>query len=195
MNLADHLQQQLADAIAVQEAVLETLVEPLTLAVERLLRCLMADGKILACGNGTGAALAQLFGASLVHRFEAERPGLPALCLAADGVLASGIANADGHDRVYARQIEALGAPGDLLLVVSDDGNDASLLAALEAAQDKDLGVIALTGHDGGRLAEALGEADILLCVPAHTPARIHEAQLLVLDGLCEGIDFSLLGA
>ncbi len=195
MSLADHLAQQLTDAIAVQEAVLETLVEPLARAVERMLRCLMADGKILACGNGAGAALAQLFTASLVHRFEAERPGLAALSLTADAAITSGIAANAGQDRVYARQIEALGAPGDLLLVVSDDGNDASLLAALEAAQDKDLGVIALTGHDGGRLAEALGEANILLCVPAHTPARIHEAQLLVLDGLCEGIDFSLLGA
>jgi len=195
MNLADHLQQQLADALAVQASVLETLVEPLTAAVERLLRCLMADGKILACGNGPGAALAQIFTASLMHRFEAHRPALSALCLAVDAVLASGIANADGHDRVYARQIEALGAPGDLLLAISDDGNDANLLAALEAAQDKDMGVIALTGHDGGRLAEALGEMDILLCVPAQTPAHIHEAQLLALDGLCEGIDFSLLGA
>ncbi|MFN3593416.1 MAG: SIS domain-containing protein [Thiobacillaceae bacterium] len=195
MDLTDHLQQQLTDAIAVQEAVLEGMVEPLVLAVERLLRCLMADGKILACGNGAGAALAQLFAASLVHRFEAERPGLAALSLTADAAITSGIANSAGQDRVYARQIEALGAPGDLLLLVSDDGEDASLLAALEAAQDKDLGVIALTGHDGGRLAEALREEDILLCVPAHTPARIHEAQLLVLDGLCEGIDFSLLGA
>lgn len=195
MSLAEHLQQQFTDAIAVQEAVLETLVEPLALTVERMLRCLMADGKILACGNGAGAALVQLFTASLVHRLETERPGLPALSLAAEGPLASGIANADGHERVYARQVEVLGAPGDVLLVVSDDGNDANLLAAVEAAHDKDLGVIALAGHDGGRLAELLRDEDILLSVPAHTPARVHEAQLLVLDGLCEGIDFSLLGA
>lgn len=195
MSLADHLEQQLADAIAVQEAVREALMAPLAQTVERLLRCLMADGKILACGNGAGAALAQLFTASLVHRFEAERPGLAALSLTADTAITSGIAASVGQDRVYARQIEALGAPSDLLLLISDDGNDANLFAALEAAMDKDIGVIALTGHDGGRLAQALREEDILLCVPAHTPARIHEAQLLVLNVLCEGIDFSLLGA
>jgi D-sedoheptulose 7-phosphate isomerase len=195
MSLSDHLHQQFLDSIATQESALEALVEPIALAVERMLRCLMHDGKILVCGNGASASHAQLFAATLVNRFEAERPGLAAIALCADTAVLSAIAADHDYARVYSRQVEALGAPGDLLLAISASGNARGVLEAVATAQDKDMGVIALTGGDGGELAVMLREEDILLCAPAENAARIRETHLLTLHCLCEGIDYSLLGA
>lgn len=195
MSLSEHLQQQFVDSIAAQESALEVLVEPIALAVERMVHCLMHDGKILVCGNGASATQAQLFASALVNRFEAERPGLAAIALTADTAIVSAVANDYDYARVFARQVEALGAPGDLLLAISASGNARSVLEAVLTAQDKDMGVIALTGRDGGRLAALLREEDILLCAPAESSARIREVHLLSLHCLCEGIDYSLLGA
>lgn len=195
MSLTDHLQQQFLDSIAAQESALEVMLEPIALAVERMVRCLMHDGKILVCGNGASATHAQLYASALVNRFEAERPGLAAIALSADTAILSAIAADFDYGRVYARQVEALGAPGDLLLAISASGNARSVLEAVATAQDKDMGVIALTGRNGGEVAEALREEDILLCAPAESAARIREVHLLTLHCLCEGIDYSLLGA
>lgn len=195
MSLSEHLQQQFVDSIATQEAALEVLVEPIALTVERMVHCLMHDGKILVCGNGASSTHAQLFAAALVNRFEAERPGLAAIALSADMAVVSAIANDHDYSRVFARQVEALGAPGDLLLAISASGNARSVLEAVLTAQDKDMGVIALTGRDGGQLAASLREEDTLLCAPAESSARIREVHLLSLHCLCEGIDYSLLGA
>lgn len=195
MSLSEHLQQQFLDSIATQESALEVLVEPIALAVERMVHCLMHDGKILVCGNGASSTQAQLLAAALVNRFEAERPGLAAIALTADTAVVSAIANDCDYARVYARQVEALGAPGDLLLAISASGQARNVLAAVLTAQDKDMGVIALTGGDGGQLAAALREEDVLLCAPGESTARIREVHLLTLHCLCEGIDYSLLGA
>lgn len=194
MSLSEHLQQQFLDSIAAQESALEVMVEPIALAVDRMVRCLMHDGKILVCGNGASASHAQLFASALVNRFEAERPGLAAIALTADTAVLSAIANDQDYARVFARQVEALGAPTDLLLAISASGNAHSVLQAVATAQDKDMGVIALTGRDGGELAHTLREEDILLCAPAESAARIREVHLLTLHCLCEGIDYSLLG-
>ncbi len=195
MSLSEHLQRQFLDSIATQESALEVMLEPITRAVERMVRCLMHDGKILVCGSGASATHAQLFAAALVNRFEAERPGLSAIALNADTAVVSAIAADFDYTRVFSRQVEALGAPGDLLLTISASSNTRSLREAAATAQDKDMGVIALTGRDGGELAVSLREEDILLCAPAETAARIREVHLLTLHCLCEGIDYSLLGA
>lgn len=195
MSLSEHLQQQFLDSIAIQEAALAVLAEPLALTVERMVHCLMHDGKILVCGNGASATQAQLFAAALVNRFEAERPGLAAIALTADAAVVTAIANDHDYARVFARQVESLGAPGDLLLAISASGHARSVLEAVLTAQDKDMGIIALTGRDGGQLAASLRAEDILLCAPAESGARIREVHLLSLHCLCEGIDHSLLGA
>lgn len=195
MSLSERLQQQFLDSIASQEAALEVLLEPIALCVERMVHCLMHDGRILVCGNGASSTQAQLFVAALINRFEAERPGLAAIALNADTAVVSAIADDHDYARVFARQVEALAAPGDLLLAISASGNSRSVLEAVRTAQDKEMGVIALTGRDGGRLAAALREEDILLRAPAETGARIREVHLLSLHCLCEGIDYSLLGA
>ncbi len=195
MSLAEHLQQQFLVSIATLESALEVLVQPMAQAVERMVQCLMHDGRIFACGNGAAAAQAQSFVAALVDRFEAERPGLAAIALTADSTVMSAIAAGSDYNRVFARQVEALGAPGDLLLAITASGNTSSVLEAVATAQDKEMGVIALIGGDGGRLAATLRDEDILLLAPGDSLARIREVHLLALHCLCEGIDYSLLGA
>lgn len=195
MTPSERIQQLFYDSIATKQAAAETLVEPIAQAVERMVRCLMAEGKIMACGNGGSAADAQHFASELVNRFEADRPGLAALALTTDTSTLTSIANDFDYSRVFARQVEALGSPGDLLLAITTSGNSRSVLEAVHAAQEKDMGVIALTGRDGGQLAGRLREEDVLICVPAESTARIQEVHLLAIHCLCDGIDYSLLGA
>ena len=163
-------------------------------AVEALVQCLLADGKVLACGNGGSAADAQHFAAELVNRFEYDRPGLAAIALTTDSSILTSVANDDCYANVFARQTLALGHEGDVLLAISTSGNSASVLRAVDAARERRMRTIALSGRDGGRLAEQMGEDDILICVPADSTARIQEVHLLTIHCLCDGIDNLLLG-
>lgn len=159
-----------------------------------ILNCLTQGGKILACASGASAASAQIFAALMVNRFEHERPGLAAIALAADTSILTSIADDHGYDQVFARQIKALGLPGDVLLVLADGANLPGVLAAVDAAHARGMSVIAMTGRDGGAVAEQMGEVDVLMCVPAETDARIHEIHLLSLHCLCDAVDSVLLG-
>lgn len=163
-------------------------------AAELVLQCILRDGKVLSCGNGGSAADAQHFSSKMMSRFEHERPGLPAIALTTDTSTLTSIANDLAFDQVFARQISALGLPGDVLLAISTSGSSPNILAAAEAARDRDMTVIALTGHDGGRLAEQLSDRDVLICVPADSAARIQEIHLLVIHCLCDAVDSALLG-
>jgi D-sedoheptulose 7-phosphate isomerase len=156
--------------------------------------CLFADGKILACGNGGSAADAQHFAAELVGRFERERPELPALSLATDTSLLTAVANDYAFEQVFARQVRALGSKGDVLLAISTSGNSGNVVAAVDAAHERDMRVVALTGNGGGRLAERLGGGDVHICVPHSRTARIQEVHLLAIHCLCDAIDHTLLG-
>jgi len=156
---------------------------------------LTSGNKILACGNGGSAADAQHFAAELVGRFERERPGLAAIALTTDSSIVTAIGNDYGYNIVFARQVEALGQPGDILLAISTSGNSANVIAAIEAARQREMTVIALTGKGGGRIGDMLDEFDIHLCVPSDRTARIQEVHLLTLHCLCDGIDEALLGA
>lgn len=194
MSLSERIYQHFQDGAAILSESGEILSEAIAMAAERVMQCLMAEGKVLACGNGGSAAAAQQFAASFLHRYEAERPGLPAIALTTDTSTLTAIANDQDYSRVFARQVEALGAPRDLLLAISTGGHSANVVEAVRAAQAKDMGVIALTGQDGGRLAALLREDDVLICVPSESTARIREVHLLTLHCLCDSIDFLLLG-
>ncbi|MFZ0105936.1 MAG: SIS domain-containing protein [Thiobacillus sp.] len=159
-----------------------------------ILNCLTQGGKILACGNGASAASAQIFAALMVNRLEHERPGLAAIALAADTSMLTSIADDHGYDQVFARQIKALGLPGDVLLLLTDGANQAGMLGAVDAAHARGMNVIAMAGRDGGAMAEQMREVDVLMCVPAETDARIHEIHLLSLHCLCDAVDSILLG-
>lgn len=158
-----------------------------------LARQLGNGGKILACGNGGSAADAQHFSSELVNRFERERPGLPAIALTTDTSTLTSIANDFGYHRVFARQVEALGHPGDALLAISTSGGSANVLAAMDAARGRGMITVALTGRDGGAMATRIGPEDVEIRVPAQSTARIQEVHILVIHCLCDLIDELLL--
>ena len=130
----------------------------------------------------------------MVNRFEQDRPGLAAIALTADTATLTSIANDHAYDQIFARQIKALGHPGDVLLAISTSGNSASVVLAAQAARARGIHVIALTGRSGGSLAEQMTDADVFLCAPAESTARIQEIHLLVIHCLCDAVDSVLLG-
>jgi D-sedoheptulose 7-phosphate isomerase len=149
---------------------------------------------ILACGNGGSACDAQHFAAEMVGRFERERPELPAISLATDTSILTAVANDYAFEQIFAKQVRALGARGDVLLAISTSGNSGNVIAAIEAARDRDMRVVALTGRGGGRIGTLLGENDVHVCVPHERTARIQEVHLLAIHCLCDAIDNALLG-
>ncbi|NBS96399.1 MAG: SIS domain-containing protein, partial [Betaproteobacteria bacterium] len=150
--------------------------------------------RLLICGNGGSAADAQHLAAELIGRFERERPALPAIALTTDSSILTALSNDYRFDEVFSRQVRGLGGPGDLLLAISTSGNSVNILRAIEAAHEREMGVIALTGQGGGRIATQLRESDLLLAVPHTRTARIQEVHLLILHCLCDGVDALLLG-
>jgi D-sedoheptulose 7-phosphate isomerase len=176
-----------------QEAALP-LAPEIARAASVLTECLLADGKILSCGNGGSAADAQHFAAELVGRFERERPELPAIALTTDTSLLTAIANDYSFEQIFAKQVCALGARGDVLLAISTSGSSGNVIAAIEAARAREMRVVALTGKGGGRIGELLEPGDVHLCVPHARTARIQEVHLLMIHCLCDIIDATLLG-
>lgn len=172
----------------------DALAPLIAIAAETMTTCLFADGRILACGNGGSAADAQHFAAELVGRFERERPELPAIALTTDTSILTAIANDYAFEQVFAKQVRALGRKGDVLLAISTSGNSANVVAAIDAAREREMHVVALTGKGGGRIGELLLEGDVNICVPHDRTARIQEVHLLAIHCLCDAIDRTLLG-
>ena len=192
--LEQRIQQQFFDSADLKYAAAEVLSKPIVDAVSALVGCITAGGKVLSCGNGGSAGDAQHFAAEFVGRFERERPGLAAIALTTDTSILTAIGNDYDFTSIFSKQIQALGAPGDVLLAISTSGNSANVVAAVEAARAKEMVVIALTGHKGGKLREMLQETDVMICVPHERTARIQEVHLLVLHCLCDAVDLQLLG-
>ena len=194
MDLVARIAGNFRDSANLKLSAMETLAPSIAAAVERMVACLNDDGKIMSCGNGGSAADAQHFSSELLNRFEAERPGLAAIALTTDSSTLTSIANDYDYEQVFARQIRALGHPDDVLLAISTSGNSRNVIAAVHAAHEAQMTVVALTGRAGGAMTEALEPRDIHICVPATVTARIQEVHLLVLHCLCDGIDCLLLG-
>jgi D-sedoheptulose 7-phosphate isomerase len=193
----ERIQQHFRDSAAVKLAAVETLALPIAAAVDTMFGALANGNRILACGNGGSAAAAQHFAAGLIGRFERERPGLPAVALTTDTSVLTALANHYAYDEIFARQIRALGQPGDVLLAISTSGHSANVLAAIDAAHEREMVVIALTGNGGADNSGADGaltDIDISICVPSEDAARIQEVHLLTIHCLCDGIDAMLLG-
>lgn len=194
MDLIERISQHFRDSAQTKLDATELLAAPISDAVQAMVACLLNDGKILACGNGGSAGDAQHFAAELVGRFEAERQELAAIALTTDSSILTAVANDYNFEVVFAKQVRALGRPGDVLLAISTSGNSGNVIKAIEAAHDNDLTVVALTGKGGGRIGQMLRDGDIHLCVPADRTARIQETHLLAIHCLCDGIDCLLLG-
>ena len=192
--LEQRIQQQFFDSADLKYAAAEVLARPIADAVSALVGSITAGGKVLACGNGGSAADAQHFAAEFVGRFERERPGLAAIALTTDSSILTAIGNDYDFNSIFSKQVQALGAPGDVLLAISTSGNSSNVIAAIEAAHAKEMVVVAMTGHKGGRMRELLTETDVLICVPHERTARIQEVHLLTLHCLCDAVDLQLLG-
>jgi D-sedoheptulose 7-phosphate isomerase len=160
-----------------------------------MVNSLLNEGKILTCGNGGSAGDAQHFSSELLNRFERERPSLPALALTTDSSSISSLAKDYCEDEIFSKQIRALGQPGDVLLAISTSGNSGNVLQAIQAAHDRDMLVVALTGRDGGAMASLLLPEDSEIRVPARATARIQEVHLLAIHCLCDLIDRQLFGS
>ena len=194
MDLISRISRHFTDSAQTKLDAIEMLAGPIAEAAQRMVDCLLGNGKILACGNGGSAADAQHFAAELVGRFEIERQGLAAIALTTDSSIMTAVANDYSYQQIFDKQVRALGQPGDVLLAISTSGNSANVIEAIRAAHDNDLTVVALTGKGGGQIGEMLGERDVHICVPAERTARIQEVHLLTIHCLCDGIDCLLLG-
>ncbi|HSN32207.1 MAG TPA: phosphoheptose isomerase [Ideonella sp.] len=192
--LEQRIQQQFFDSADLKYQSAEALAKPIAEAVSTLLGCITSGGKVLVCGNGGSASDAQHFAAEFVGRFERERPGLAAIALTTDTSILTAVGNDYDFSQVFAKQVQALGVPGDVLIAISTSGNSANVLAAVDAARAKDMTVIALTGRGGGKLREKLHDTDVHVCVPHERTARIQEVHLLVIHCLCDAVDLQLLG-
>ncbi len=170
------------------------LAGPIEEATELMFAALANGNKILACGNGGSAADCQHFAAELVGRFERERLPLPALALTTDTSILTALANDYSFNEVFAKQVQAFGQAGDVLLAISTSGNSTSILNAVNAAHEREMLVVALTGKGGGALAKLLSDADVNICVPHDRTCRIQEVHLLTIHVLCDGIDAALFG-
>ena len=174
-------------------------IEPMTpLIVETskmLVQALLNDNKILCCANGSSISASQQFASHLLNQFRQERPSLPAISLSNDSTTITSIAAHGSFNEIYSRQIRALGHKGDILLAVSSTGNESNLVHAIKASKDREMGLVILSGANGGDMASLLAPEDIELRVPAINPSRIQEMHLLIAHCLCELIDYQLFGA
>jgi D-sedoheptulose 7-phosphate isomerase len=194
MDLAAHLRQHFEEGIELRRRMAETLPAVIAAAGTALAEALRSGHKALSCGNGGSAADAQHFAAEIVGRFERERPGMPAIALTTDTSALTAIANDYDFDRVFSKQVEALGARGDVLLAISTSGNSRNVIEAVKAAQAKGLVVIALTGRDGGVIGKMLAPGDFHVNVAHPRTMRIQEMHLTVVHCLCEVVDNAIYG-
>ena len=182
------------DSIETKKRAQDDLVAVIQDAGSLMVNILLNEGKILSCGNGGSAADAQHFSAELLNRFEKERPGLPALALTTDSSTLTAIANDYSFKQVFSKQVRAIGRSNDLLLAISTSGNSDNVIEAINAAHDRDISVVALTGKDGGAIAKILNQNDIEIRAPSERTARIQEVHLVIIHCLCDFIDTKLFG-
>jgi len=194
MDAVTRVAELFNDSIEIKQRAAEVLCPVVAEVAEALIKCLVEGHKLLVCGNGGSAADAQHFAAEMLNRFEAERPGLPAIALTTDSSTLTSIANDYQFSDVFARQVRALGQSGDVLLCITTSGGSANIVSAIEAAHDRDMPVVLLSGRDGGAAAVALVQGDLEIRVPSDSTARTQEVHILVLHCLCDLIDRSLLG-
>jgi phosphoheptose isomerase len=195
MNEINHYIQRAFEAsIETKRDSLVALEEAIGVASALLNQSLVGGHKILACGNGGSASDAQHFSSELLNRYDRDRPGLPAIALTTDSSTLTSIANDYDYRQIYSKQLTSLGQPGDVLLAISTSGQSPNIIDAIEAANNSDIPVIALTGKDGGAMAQVINENSIEIRVPSNVTARIQEVHILVIHILCELLDLQLLG-
>lgn len=193
-HIVDRIRANFTDSIQTKIHAADSILNIIAEASEEIVQSLLEGHKVLSCGNGGSACDALHFSSEMLNRFKQERPGLPAIALSADIPTLTAIANDYHFSDIFAKQVRALGQPGDILLAISTSGNSTNVVNAIKAAHDKQMIVIALTGCDGGKIVEFLQEKDIEIRVPANETARIQETHLLIIHCICDIIDYRLFG-
>jgi D-sedoheptulose 7-phosphate isomerase len=194
MDLISRIKQNFQDSINTKQMAADLLAEPLSTSAQMITQCLLGGGKVLSIGNGGSAGDAQHFSSEMLNRFEMERPGLPAIALTTDSSTLTSIANDYSYDQVFSKQVNALGQQGDILLAISTSGNSTNVNRAIQAAHDREMQVIALSGKQGGDMASLLTADDVEIRVPSDSTARIQEVHLLAIHCICDLVDHQLLG-
>jgi D-sedoheptulose 7-phosphate isomerase len=192
--LEQRIEQHFIDSADLKYHAAQVLSKPISAAIAAVLASVTSGGKVLACGNGGSAADAQHFAAEFVGRFERERPELGAIALTTDSSILTAVANDYSYEQIFAKQVRALGHSGDVLLAITTSGSSPNVLAAIQAAHERDMTVVALTGKGGGKMNQVLRETDVHICVPHDRTARIQEVHLLAIHCICDGVDVQLLG-
>lgn len=195
MELEERIIQQLHNSMEVNAVTIEQYTPLIAHAGELLLHCLVCENKIICCGNGASSSLGQYFTTLMMNRFKHERPGLPAVNLNTDGSTLSAICEDSNFVDALAKQIHALGQPGDILLIMTPHGRSSSLIQAIQAAHNRDMTVIVLNGGDGGDITALLSPDEIEICIPSDYHNLVHHAQFLVLASLSDLIDYQLFGS
>ena len=194
MDPVQRVKENFSESIQVKTEAAKILAPVIVAAAEAMTNCILGERKILSCGNGGSAADAQHFSAEMLNRFEMERPGLPALALTTDSSTLTSISNDYQFAEVFSKQIRALGQKGDVLLAFSTSGESHNIIHAIDAAHDRDMTVIVLTGREGGQIADMMKADDFELRVPSWSTARIQEVHIMIIHSLCDLIDRHLLG-
>lgn len=192
--LEQRIQQHFIDSADFHYQAAQTMGPAIEEAVHAILACVTGGGKVLACGNGPSAAEAQRLAILCIAGMERERPELAAMALTSDGGMLTAASYQADASQQFARQVRALGHAGDILVVLTVSGNSTNLIAAVQAAHERDMVVVALTGRTGGQLVAQLRETDVHIAVPHDRAVRVHETHMLVVHCLCDGIDAQLLG-
>ena len=194
MNPIQRVRDNFNESIKLKTESIELLAPLIAGAASLMAACLLQEHKILSCGNGGSAGDAQHFSSEMLNRFEMERPGLPAIALTTDTSTLTSIANDYQFADIFSKQIRALGHPGDILLSISTSGNSHNIIHAVDAAHDRSMTVVALSGRDGGEVANLMRDDDIEIRVPGWSTARIQEVHLMIIHSLCDLVDRQLLG-
>ena len=194
MNNLERIQEHFKASIETKQRALQELPESIEAAATVMIEALRAGNKILSCGNGGSAGDAQHFSSELLNRFEMERPGLPAVALTTDSSTLTSIANDYAYTEIFSKQVTALGQAGDVLLAISTSGNSPNVVAAMKAAHLRKMPIVALTGKNGGEMAQLIHATDVEVRIPSDSTARIQESHLVVIHCLCDLIDQTLFG-
>ena len=194
MDPIQRVKDNFLESIRIKTEAVDILAEPVAKAAAAVASALLNDHKIMVCGNGGSAADAQHFSAEMLNRFEMERPGLPAIALTTDSSTITAISNDYQYVEIYSKQIRALGNTGDVLIGISTSGESHNIVHAIDAAHERDMMVIALTGREGGQIADLVNENDFEIRVPTWSTARIQEVHIMVLHSICDLVDVQLLG-
>ena len=194
MDAVQRVKNNFIESIQIKTEAVDKLAPVIADAAAAIANSLLNDHKIMACGNGGSAADAQHFSAEMLNRFEMERPGLPAITLTTDSSTLTSIANDYQFAEIFSKQIRALGQEGDVLLAISTSGESHNIVHAIDAAHDRNMIVIALTGKEGGQIADLMNNNDFEIRVPSWSTARIQEVHIMIIHSICDLVDLQLLG-